>query len=144
SFYAGYVSVANPGSLLGTAPLNGSTPNQAVLNVPFAGPGEVVTAVYNGDSTYASSVSAPVTIAAPCTQTLTGVLQYPIHITSGFVCVTNATVVGSKGSITVGPTGSLYVANSSIANLTIHGKATVCGSNLLSITVSSATGLVVV
>jgi hypothetical protein len=145
SFYAGYVSPANPGSLLGTAPLNGSTPDRAAITVPRALPGMVITAVYNGDSTYASSTSSPAAVSpTACTQNLSGPLPRSFQVKSGVVCVTNATVAGGRGSITVGPSGSLYLVNSSLSNLTVHGTATVCGSNLKSVSVSNASGLVVV
>jgi hypothetical protein len=105
----------------------------------------VITAVYNGDSTYASSTSSPAAVSpTACTQNLSGPLPRSFQVKSGVVCVTNATVAGGRGSITVGPSGSLYLVNSSLSNLTVHGTATVCGSNLKSVSVSNASGLVVV
>jgi hypothetical protein len=38
----------------------------------------------------------------------------------------------------------LYLVNSSLASLTTHGTATVCGSTLSSVSASGSTGLVVV
>jgi hypothetical protein len=101
-----------------------------------------VTAVYNGDSTYASSASPPQTVTP--TGCLTGAIPKSFQVKSGVVCVTNATIAGGKGSITVTSGGTLYLVNSTLKSVTIHGAATICGSSLASITASKASGLVVV
>jgi len=142
SFYVGFVSLANPGTLLGTSPLNGSTPDVATLTVPSALPGTAITAVYNGDFTYASSVSPPQTVAT--TGCLTGAIPKSFQVKTGRVCVANATIAGGKGSITVAPGGTLLIVNSTLKSVTVHGSATICGSSLASLTASKATGLVVV
>jgi hypothetical protein len=142
SFYAAYVSTASPGTLLGTVNVSG-TPKTAQLTLPAVVPGTQVTAVYNGDSNYASSVSPPATAntTPSCTTSYTGTLATGINVSSGVACVTNARV---GGAIMVGPAATLVLSNSTVTgSLSLSGKAFVCGSTASSVLSSSATGLIV-
>jgi uncharacterized repeat protein (TIGR01451 family) len=119
------------------------TGNQASMVTTFGGGGHSVVAIYNGDGNYLASTSSAATFMVACDQTITGV-HSSLIVTSGTTCILNATITGGI-SVTKGAV--LDVENSTV-NGSISANAPagmrICGSHTGTITVSKATGFVLI
>jgi hypothetical protein len=106
------------------------------------------TAVYSGDTNHNSAMSgcgAPnESVAITCTP-LTGTVSGNLNVTSGAVCLSNATVTGN---ITVAPGASITITNSTVkGSITSDGATsfTMCGSSVTgSVAIQNTTGFVLV
>jgi hypothetical protein len=137
SFYDGVTS-------LGSAPLATTGPGAgtATLVTKFGGGPHSITALYTGDTNYATSTSAPPrNLTVSCDQIITGT-HSALSLTSGTTCLLNATI---KGGIVVGRGGTLDLENSAVSgSVSANHPATVrmCGSTTGGIALSGATGYV--
>ena len=147
-------TIANPTTPTGTVSffVDGSiTPaatvalssGQAVWMSTFGGGTHTVVAVYNGDGNYLSSTSAPATETVACTVTITGT-HSALTVTSGTTCVLNAHITGG---ISVAKGAVLDLENSTVSgSISANAPSTlrICGSHTGSISVSGATGFVLI
>ncbi|MDT4894474.1 MAG: large repetitive protein [Pseudonocardiales bacterium] len=123
-----------------TVPLTG---NHASIVTTFGGGAHSVVATYNGDANYLASTSAAMTVTVACDQTITGV-HSSLIVTSGTTCVLNATITGG---ISVANGAVLDVENSTVngsISANAPGGLRICGSHTGTITVSKATGFVLI
>ena len=117
--------------------------NQAVWITTFGGGVHSVVAVYNGDGNYLSSTSGPATVTVLCTVTITGT-HSALTVLSGTTCVLNANITGG---ISVAKGATLDVENSTVSgSISANAPAAlrICGSHTGSISVSGATGFVLI
>jgi hypothetical protein len=136
-------SVDGAAKPLATAPV---VDGQATAKVLLPGGAHTVVAAYSGDDTHEPSSSAPPTsVSVTCTRTISGPYPRSLTVTSGTTCVLPGASV--NGSITVTRGASLDVEGASVQGPVAAASPTairVCGSSVGSITVSRATGFVLV
>lgn len=126
---------------LASAPVVSGHASTLVL---LPGGAHTVVAAYSGDGSYAASTSTPATNASvQCTQTISGRYRRSLKVTSGTTCVLPGTVV--DGSISVARGASLDVEAASVRRgivATAPNAIRVCGSSALLISVTNASGFV--
>jgi hypothetical protein len=128
---------------LATAPV---VDGQASVKVLLPGGSHSVTAAYSGDETHEPSTSDPPTaVSVGCTRTVSGQVRKSLAVTSGTTCVLPGASI--NGSITVARGASLDLEGASVQGPVAAASpdaVRVCGSSVGSITVSRATGFVLV
>jgi len=116
---------------------------QAVFITTFGGGAHTVVAVYSGDGNFLGSTSAAATPTVLCTTTITGA-HSSLSVTSGTTCVSNANITGG---ISVAKGAVLDIENSTVSgSISANAPLTlrICGSHTGSISVSGATGFVLI
>lgn len=141
----GTVQFYDNGVLIGSSSVNNS--GQAVITYRFGAGSHSIVAKYLGDTVdtpnFAPSQSSPVTFSIGCTTTVTGT-HSALTASSGLTCVTNATITGG---ITVASGAQIDIEHSTISGgvaISGSGAARICASTMSSLTVSGATGYVMV
>jgi 5'-nucleotidase len=139
----GTVSFYIDGSLTPAATIGVNVSAQAVFLTTFGGGTHTVIAVYNGDGNYLSSMSPTATETVACDVTITGT-HSSLIASHGVVCILNAHITGG---ITVEQGVTLDVEGSHVdGSISAYRSSTfrVCGSTVASITVTKATGFVLI
>ncbi|MGI8678791.1 MAG: MBG domain-containing protein [Jatrophihabitans sp.] len=116
----------------------------ASFTTTFGGGSHSVAAVYSGDGNYLPSTSNPATtVTVACDQTITG-RHSSLIVSHGVTCLSGATI---SGGISVAAGATLDIENSTVRGSITASKPSalrVCGSNTGSITVTKATGPVII
>lgn len=109
----------------------------------FGGGSHTITARYSGDSNYLASDSSDATVTIVCDRTLTGSVS-AVTATSGLTCINRATV---NGGISIAKGAALDLERTTVKG-SISANAPsglrICGSTTGAISVSGATGSVVI
>lgn len=138
----GTVSFEVDGATIATVPLSGHT---AAILATLGGGSHTVVARYSGDANFVASDNSgsPTPVEVHCDRTLTGTVG-SLTVTSGLTCLSRATVTGG---ISVAKGGALDLEKSTV-NGSISANAPsavrICGSTTGAITVSAATGVVII
>ena len=130
----------------GTANLGAPRPIIAGIATLFtsslAGGTHTISAVYSGDDNFNGSSSGPLTQTVTCDHTITGSTRSVAVSPIGSTCISGATI---KGNLTVPAGANLSLVGATIGgalNIRGAGSVTVCGTTTGNVSVSGATGFV--
>jgi hypothetical protein len=118
---------------------------RASLSTTFGGGFHSVTAIYNGNSNFATSTSSVATAQVACTRSITGPSP-SVAITgrSGTVCIRNARI---SGGITISGGIALDIEDSTITGaISVNGGSAVriCGNHSAKMSIAGSDGFVLV
>lgn len=141
---SGTVQFYDNGVLIGSGTLSGGV---ATMTYRFGTGSHSLVAKYLGDTVdspqFAPSQSDPLVFSIDCTTTISGA-HGAVIASSGLTCIRNATI---SGGITVVNGAQVDIEHSTVSGsiaMNAPGAARICGSTLASLTVSAATGFVMV
>jgi hypothetical protein len=91
-----------------------------------------ITAVYLGDTNFATSTSAPLSRTVTCDQNITGTFSGNVSATSGLTCINDANVTGG---VSISPGARVSITNSTVGGYITStasgiGALVICGSRI--------------